>query len=141
MLNPSVITTGGIIRPNAAGPFNFEPRPAGSEGAPNGTTGGATPVSAYAASLGLSQPLLGNFGTLGRNTHRVNGQTNFDLVVYKNTSISERILLQLRCEMYNVFNHHSFRDTVRVITSPAFGQYTTPDQSQRILQLGAVIRF
>jgi hypothetical protein len=49
--------------------------------------------------------------------------------------------MQLRLEVYNVFNQHSFRDAVRLLTSPAFGQYTASDQSQRILQLGAVLRF
>jgi outer membrane receptor protein involved in Fe transport len=142
--NISTLITGGVMWPNAAGPFVFDPLPAGSPGAPSGLTGDPIPsrrISSYAASLGLSQPLLGNFGTLGRNILRADGLVNYDWNVYKNTRISERIALQLRCEMYNVFNQHSFQDVTRVITSPSFGQYTTSAQSQRQLQLGAVLRF
>jgi hypothetical protein len=142
--NISTITTAGIGRPNAAGPVNFDPRPAGSEGAPNGLNSdpiAGRRIATYAESLGLSQPLLGNFGNLGRNSHRLGGQTDVDWNVYKNTRIGERFRLQLRAEAYNVFNLHSFRDVNRNISNPGFGQYTTPYQSQRILQLGAVLRF
>jgi len=142
--NISTITTGGIVRPNAAGPFSLDLRPAGSPGAPQGLNNDPVAgrrIATYAESLGLSQPLLGNFGTLGRNSHRAIGQTSFNWNVYKNTAITERLNLQLRCEIYNVFNHHSFQTVNRNITNTGFGQYTTPAQNQRALQLGAVVRF
>ena len=142
--NISTLLTGGIMRPNAAGPVTFEPRPAGSPDAPQGLNSdplAGRRISTYAERIGLSQPLLGNFGTVGRNTHRVMGQANFDWNVYKNTPLTERVSLQLRCEIYNVFNHHSFQDVNRNISNPAFGQYTTPAQGQRFLQLAAVVRF
>jgi hypothetical protein len=133
--------TGQPVRPNAAGPVAFDPQPAGSPGAPSGLTTDIQPISAYAASLGLTQPLLGNFGTLGRNTNRLAGERNFDWNIYKNTAITERVKLQLRCEMYNVFNGHAFQDVNRNITSPAFGQYTTVSTNARSMQLGARIVF
>ncbi|MFN7923951.1 MAG: carboxypeptidase regulatory-like domain-containing protein [Bryobacteraceae bacterium] len=142
--NPSAIMVGGFIRPNVAGPFGFDPQPAGSANAPQGVTNDPVAgrrISAYAASLGLSQPLLGRFGSLGRNTHRISGSTNFDWNVYKNVAITERMRVKLRCEIYNVFNHHSFQDVTRNVTSPAFAQYVTPAQGQRFLQLGAVVEF
>jgi len=142
--NISALITGGIMRPNAAGPVSFDPRPSGSHGAPQGLTSDPVAgrrISSYAESIGLSQPLLGNFGGLGRNSRRANGQAIFDWRVYKNTSITDRVTLQLRCEVYNLFNHHSFQDVNRNISNPAFGQYTSPAQSQRYLQLGAVVRF
>ncbi|MBL8216672.1 MAG: TonB-dependent receptor [Bryobacterales bacterium] len=140
----SLITVGGILRPNATGPVNFQPAPAGSAGAPNGLN--ADPVAnrriaTYAESLGLSQPLLGNVGTLGRSTNRLNGLAQFDWNAYKRFEITERVNLQLRCEIYNVFNHHAFQDVNRNISNPAFGQYTTVAQSQRIFQLAGVLRF
>ncbi|HUQ91960.1 MAG TPA: TonB-dependent receptor [Bryobacteraceae bacterium] len=142
--NISAIATTGFIRPNAAGSFVFNPQPAGSAGTPQGLT--ADPVatrriSAYAASLGLSQPLLGNFGTLGRNTHRLNGLTNFDWNAYKTIRLAERLSLKLRCEIYNVFNQHSFSNVDRNISSTTFGQYITLAQFQRTLQLGAVMQW
>ncbi|HYP14098.1 MAG TPA: hypothetical protein VEQ63_09255, partial [Bryobacteraceae bacterium] len=145
--NPSLISTGGVLRPNTSGPFEFKPVPAGSAEAPNGyhnnSTDTNTRISAYAASLGLSQPLLGNFGNLGRNTHRLNNSANFDWNLSKTTAITERVGLQLRLEVYNVFNNKTFQDVNKNITSPAFGQYTTTvvTQPQRYLQLGAVLEF
>ncbi len=129
--NISVIDTGGFIRPNAAGAFAFHPFPADSPGV----------VDRYATALGLTQPLLGNFGTLGRNTHRLNGMSDFDWNVYKTLPVTERITLQLRCEMYNVFNQHSFLTVDRNISSPSFGQYNSLAQSQRVFQLGAAVQF
>jgi hypothetical protein len=134
-LNPLTVIGGGAqIRPNVAGPVNFDPRPAGSEGSPFGATGG---LSNYASSLGLSQPLLGNFGTMGRNVLRLNGERNFDWNVYKNFAVTERMYFQVRCEMYNVFNNTSFQETNRLITNPNFGQYNTVGQNARWLQLAA----
>lgn len=140
----STITTGGIQRPISAGPFEFNPLPAGSAGAPSGLTSDPVAgrrISAYAQSLGLSQQLLGTFGNLGRNTHRLNGQTDYTWNVYKRFSFAERMNLQIRAEMYNVFNNVSFLDVNRNLTNAAFGQYTTAAGNQRVFQLGAVLRF
>src|SRR5262249_52291328 len=46
----------------------------------------------------LVQPLLGNFGTLGRNSIRLNGLTNFDWVFLKNTQVTEDLKVQFRSE-------------------------------------------
>ncbi len=142
-IQPIAVTgvSGGVMRVNAAGPFSFDPRPAGSAGAPSGITGGSAPISAYAASLGLSQPLLGNFGTLGRNTHRLNAAPSFDWSVFKSTAIRERLKLELRGEFYNLFNNVVFQDVTRTITSSAFGQYTTVATDARKVQLGARLVF
>ena len=56
----------------------------------------------------LTQPLLGNFGSLGRNVLRMNGLTNFNWMLSKNTPLSESLDLQFRAEFYNVFNNTSF---------------------------------
>src|SRR6185436_8603660 len=96
-------------RPNASGPVNFQPAPSGRDGAPNTlNTDAIQRISAYAQALGLSQPLIGNFGGIGRNTARLNGYTNFDWNMYKNTRITERVRLQLRAEFYNIFNNTTF---------------------------------
>lgn len=137
-----VLGGGGQVRPNASGPVDFRPQPAGSAGAPNGLHGDpAQRISTYAAALGLSQPLLGNFGNLGRNTLRLNGETNFNWNVFKNFAVSERANLQVRAELYNVFNHTSFLDVSRNITSPNFGQYVTVAQNARAIQLAARLVF
>ena len=133
----SLFGGGGNVRANVSGPVTFTPRPAGSEGAPFGTTPGVQAVSTYATSIGLSQPLLGNIGNLGRNAHRLNGERNFNWNVYKNFAIRERVSFQIRAEMYNAFNNTSFQEVDRTITSPTFGQYQVVGQPARNFQLGA----
>ncbi len=131
-----------IIRPNVTGPVNFQPVPAGSSGAPSGLNRDPfQPISAYAGSLGLSQPLLGNIGALGRNTLRLCGQQQFDWSIFKRTHLSEKLQLELRGDAYNIFNNHAFQDVQRTISSSSFGQYTDTSQSARYLQLGARLEF
>ena len=68
-------------------PGDVQSAPAGSAGrAPGaerrpGRRRAASPPTPRAS--GLSQPLLGNFGAIGRNTHRANGQADFDWNVYQ----------------------------------------------------------
>jgi hypothetical protein len=141
-------TNNNIARPNVAGPIqNFNPQPTGSAGAPSGTTPvNGVGISNYALSLGLSQPLIGNLGTLGRNVLRLNGQMNFDWNLYKNFRFSERVNCQLRSEFYNIFNQHAFLGMANVnavtpITSAQFGQYTQVSQNSRTIQVGMRIVF
>src|SRR5579871_987979 len=129
------------VRPNTSGAFDFQPAPAGSAGAPNGLTTGAAPISAYAASLGLSQPLIGNYGNLGRNVARLNGQSTFDWSFYKNTPIKERFNLQFRAEMYNLFNTPTFQQVNRTFTSPSFGQYVDTAVDSRNMQMALRLVF
>ena len=137
-------TGNAVDRPNVAGPITgFNPRPAGSAGAPSGTSVvNGVAISNYAQSLGLSQPFLGNFGTLGRNALRLNGQMNFDWNLYKNFHFSEKAYLQLRGEFYNIFNQHAFASmTSSNITSTAFGQYNAVSQNSRYIQVAARVIF
>ena len=143
-LNPLTVLGGGAqIRPNVTGPVEVDWRPAGVPGVVTGTTNpdGVQAISTYANSLGLAQPLLGNFGNLGRNTMRLNGETNFDWNVYKNFYVYERLYFQIRAEMYNVFNNTSFQEVNRLLTNPSFGQYNVVGQNARTMQLGARMVF
>jgi hypothetical protein len=144
------LTNNAVDRPNVAGAISgFHPVPAGSAAAAavSGTTVvNGVAISNYALSLGLSQPFMGNFGTLGRNVLRLNGQRNFDWNLYKNFHFSERVNFQLRSEFYNMFNMHAFQQLAGQnnqvpITSPQFGQYTTVSQNARTIQVGARIVF
>jgi hypothetical protein len=131
-----------VNRPNVAGPFTFQPIPSGREGAPSTlNTDPISRISTYAQSLGLSQPLLGNYGTIGRNTVRLNGYTNFDWNVYKNTKVTERISVQVRAEFYNTFNNTTFAGVQLIISSPQFGQYSRTEYNQRWMQVGARVIF
>jgi hypothetical protein len=129
----------GPVRPNTSGAFELTPMPNGAAGS-YGTRRPANdpqPTSTYAASLGLTQPLLGNFGTLGRNVHRLNGEVNQDLILFKNFAVTERAFFQIRAELYNAFNNTSFQEMDANITSPTFGNYLTTTGPGRWIQLGA----
>jgi hypothetical protein len=87
----------------------------------------------------LVQPLLGNVGNLGRNAIRLNGLTNFDWVILKNTQVNENLNVQFRSEFYNVFHNTSFAQFDNNLSSTSFGTYqgtdTTPRQIQFALKL------
>ncbi len=147
-LSDPIAPLGGsaVDRPNVTGnPHAFKPEPAGSPGSPSslGTTlVNGVRISTYAANLGFSQPLLGNFGNLGRNVLRLNAQTNFDWNVYKNFRFKEKADLQVRGELYNAFNMVAFQSmTSSTITSPNFGVYNSLSQNPRVIQLAMRLIF
>ncbi|HJP92323.1 MAG TPA: TonB-dependent receptor [Pyrinomonadaceae bacterium] len=49
-----------------------------------------------------------HFGSLGRNALRGPGHRNVDFSIFKDTDITERLRLQLRAEVFNIFNHPNF---------------------------------
>ena len=49
-----------------------------------------------------------HFGTLGRNSLIGPSFHQFDLSLYKDTHLTERLVMQLRFEAYNLFNHPNF---------------------------------
>jgi len=53
-------------------------------------------------------PVLGTFGTMGRNTFRDLGFRNWDFSVAKNWKFGERFGAQFRAEFFNVLNHPNF---------------------------------
>jgi hypothetical protein len=50
----------------------------------------------------------GTFGNLGRNIGRGPRLTNVDLAFLKDTKLNERLNLQFRAEMFNIFNHPNY---------------------------------
>jgi hypothetical protein len=53
---------------------------------------------------------LGDIGNMPRNSLRMPSIFNNDVALFKNIPFGESRLLQLRWEVYNVFNHTNFRD-------------------------------
>jgi hypothetical protein len=61
------------------------------------------------------------FGTLGRNTFTGPAYKNIDLSLIKNTRLSERVQVQLRGELFNVFNTTNLAQPSRRLDDPYFG--------------------
>ena len=94
-------------------------------------------------------PVPNTPGITRYNFGRGPGTNRFDMAVTKNFPIKESILVQIRGEAYNVFNHASFTtvDATAVFDqktglqrSTTFGNLTADDQP-RILQLSGRINF
>jgi len=94
----------------------------------------------------------GTFGTLGRNAIYGPKFWNLDFAVLKDTQLRERLMLQLRLEFFNIFNHPNFALPGFSITPGSNDLITqTPDQAQtnpglggggpRVIQIGAKILF
>jgi hypothetical protein len=67
---------------------------------------------------------VARLGNLGRNV--VIGPTfnNTDFSVTKNTKLNERFRLQLRAEIFDLFNHANFGPPGNVVGTPSFGRIT-----------------
>jgi hypothetical protein len=91
--------------------------------------------------LPVSEPLLGQDGTSGRNNLRLAGLTDLDLAFGKRFKITENKTFQLRWEMFNALNHPNFAGYVNQFASPNFNTYTTTATNMRQMQLSARFNF
>ena len=94
-----------------------------------------------------------NFGVGSRMSNlRGPGYTNQDVAFVKTTHISERVGLQLRGELFNIWNWHSFNSSGQYISgvplafttdiaSPAFGMWNGTASAPRNIQLSMKLLF
>ncbi|MGH9501506.1 MAG: carboxypeptidase regulatory-like domain-containing protein [Terriglobales bacterium] len=77
-------------------------------------------------------PCAGTIGNSRRNLLRGPGLSQWDATVIKDTKVGERLTVQFRWEVYNLFNHANFAPYVsnNTVGSGSFGTITqTPDVS------------
>jgi hypothetical protein len=86
------------------------------------------------------QSAVGQFGNVGNGTMLGPDFQKWDIALAKNTSIGDRVNLQLRVEAFDVFNHPNFWEVGNVLGGTSFGQVTT-DHEPRLLQMGGKITF
>jgi hypothetical protein len=106
--------------------------------------GDASKIQAGAGLAGassVSEPLLGNDGTSGRNHLRLAGLTNLDLSFSKLFKITESKNFQLRWEMFNALNHPNLSGYRNLFSDPIFNTYTTTATNMRQMQLSAKFTF
>ncbi|HXJ11237.1 MAG TPA: TonB-dependent receptor, partial [Candidatus Limnocylindrales bacterium] len=86
-------------------------------------------------------------GSLGRNALRGPDFVNTDFSVTKDTKITERLNLQFRTDMFDVFNHANFGNPVLTATSKSLGiiggtRFPTGDfGSSRQIQFSLLLQF
>lgn len=87
-------------------------------------------------------PAYGRFGNLGRNILRGPSQKRFDLSLQKTTKLSERLELELKWDIFNLFNFVNFANPNADLSDETdFGQITNTVGAPRVMQFGAKIRF
>ncbi len=85
-------------------------------------------------------PTPGTFGNAGRNIIEGPGYQNVNASLVKNTALTERFNLQLRAEVFNLFNRPNFNLPDNFLGSPTFGRITLA-RDPRHIQFGAKLLF
>jgi hypothetical protein len=118
----------GSQRPDLVGQLNipFQPNPGGGANNPNLIT-----------NSGLAQPLIGHFGTLGRNVVRLNPLIQSDMTLGRQFTLKpERLKLKLQAQFFNLFNNTTFSSVGTSLSSPStFGYYNGTDTNSRRIAL------
>jgi hypothetical protein len=82
------------------------------------------------------------FGSLGRNILRGPDQRDFDIAVIKTTSVTERMNLVFRWEVFNVFNRANFANPLHDVSTPStFGVINAITVNPRIMQYALKLEF
>ncbi|MGH9660330.1 MAG: hypothetical protein ACRD96_17405, partial [Bryobacteraceae bacterium] len=101
---------------------------------------GPDKTRAYVNPAALASP-GGGFGNLGRNVLRGPRQARFDLALSKETKFRERTALELRAEVFNVFNNVNFALPSSDLSDSEFNQITNTIGGPRTMQFGVRLRF
>jgi Carboxypeptidase regulatory-like domain/TonB dependent receptor len=88
----------------------------------------------------FSPEVIGSMGTSNRRFFHGPGFNNWDFAVHKNTMIGERMSLEFRAELFNIFNHAQFENPGGDVVSSNFGQVTKA-RDPRIGQLALKFNF
>ena len=79
------------------------------------------PCVNYLNSAAFTEPALGTFGTLGKDSFRGPGSFFWDMGLFKNIPLRESVSLQFRAEFFNVFNNVNFSDPTASVNGSGFG--------------------
>jgi hypothetical protein len=119
------------------------PTPGGIEARLGGNSGGP---GYFNASAFCAAPVIGNgtgYGDSGSGILLGPGQFNWDMSILKTTKITERQVVQLRAEFFNIFNHPQFTNpnagqgaifSLPDRASGSFGQITSTSVNPRVIQ-------
>ena len=128
-LTPGYSLIVGLNSPTGSGSEGARPEvvnpsaPLASRFGPPPEPAGQATIANAPWSVDSTAPQLGN---LGANTMRGPGVNNWDLSVYRQIPITERIKSQLRFETYNTFNHTQFSSVNTTLQFNTLGQQVNP---------------
>jgi Carboxypeptidase regulatory-like domain len=89
----------------------------------------------------FAQPAPFTFGNAGRNVVYAPGLTNFDASLQRNFNIGEGKRLELRWQVFNVFNHPNFDVPGRIAFSSNFGRIFSTAEPSRQMQFALKLAF
>jgi len=128
--NANVGARGNFQRPNLVGnPY------------PSGWNKGYGPGALYFDPNAFAVAPQYTYGNLGRNALRGPGFKNFDIGIFKNFRINERVRLQYRAEGFNAFNNVNFSNPGTTLGTANFGRITGTQNNQRSIQMGLKLSF
>ena len=115
-----------VDTPNIVGPLNItDPRKTGGQ---------------YFSPAAFASSALGQEGNANRRFFHGPGVNNWDFALLKDTAITERINLQFRAELFNIWNHAQFLTPSGITSSASFGKVTAA-LPPRIGQLSLKLNF
>ena len=115
----------------------------GNNDRPNVTGDPALPVGtaeAWFDTSAFSMPAPGTFGNSGRNAYRGPGYSNLNVALVKPIRFGLTQTVELRLEVFNLFNHPNFDLPDNFAGSPTFGRILSA-QSPRHIQFGLKLLF
>jgi len=122
------------------GPINTSTSSRGDVSLSNGLTGQQGTVTLNKAAFGFPAPFA--FGdTYVLSNIRTLGFANENFSLFKQQTLYERFVLELRFDLFNAFNRKNFGGLIMDLTNPAFGQYTAAGSGPRVGQIGAKLVF
>ncbi len=91
----------------------------------------------------FTAPPAATFGNLGRTLTAVRAQgiANYDFALAKNTTITERVGLQFRTEVFNLFNRVQFGPPGESLGNPQFGVISSTISQPRLIQFALRLMF
>jgi hypothetical protein len=94
----------------------------------------------YFSPAAFAPSAIGLEGNADRRFFHGPGINNFDFAVLKTTQLTERVNLQFRAELFNLFNHAQFVTPSGILGTSSFGQITAA-LAPRIGQLSLKLNF
>jgi hypothetical protein len=144
--------TNGTDRPNYAPGYTGDPTHGVTAGCGNGIIPAGQQLrtpNRWFDPCAFTLPAPGTFGNLARGVPIGPGLTMVNFSLFKNTKISERVGLQFRTEVFNLFNHPNFRTPqagnplifTGTTYSPSAGVIQDTTTSSRQIQFGLKLNF